>query len=334
MLSGRPGSGRRRCLWCWRASSVVGTTTATCLPLIAVTKAARSATSVLPKPTSPQTSRSIGRPGAEIVEHRVDGVELVLGLLVGEAGRELVVEALRRHEARRILQHAGGGDLHERAGHLADALLHARLAGLPGAAAEPVELDLGLLRPVAGQELDVLDRQEQAVAAGIVDFEAVMRRACRLDGLAGPRSGRCRDRRGRRGRPGVSAATSVRKSCGRFDLRFGRTRRSPRMSCSLMTARSPASKPASRPQTAIGTSVLGKREGIGVAARPASSAAARDRAGRGPRRSREPSDQAPRMTRRPCPCRSRTCRTAASKTLAPSSARSAMKLRPRRARNR
>jgi hypothetical protein len=43
---------------------VVGTTTATCLPFMAATKAARSATSVLPKPTSPQISRSIGRPEA------------------------------------------------------------------------------------------------------------------------------------------------------------------------------------------------------------------------------------------------------------------------------
>jgi hypothetical protein len=59
-------------LKCWRASSVVGTTTATCLPSIAAAKAARNATSVLPKPTSPQISRSIGRPGAEIVQHRVD----------------------------------------------------------------------------------------------------------------------------------------------------------------------------------------------------------------------------------------------------------------------
>ena len=63
----RPGNPWKRSvkvLVCWRASSVVGTTTATCLPLIAVTKAARSATSVLPKPTSPQISRSIGRPEA------------------------------------------------------------------------------------------------------------------------------------------------------------------------------------------------------------------------------------------------------------------------------
>ena len=120
---------------------------------------------------------------SEIVENGIDGVLLVLGLVVGEAGRELVVEPFRRHEARRLLEDARRGDLHERARHLADALLHARLARLPGAAAEPVELDLGLLRPVAGQELDVLHRQEEAVAAGIMEFEAVMRRARRLDGL-------------------------------------------------------------------------------------------------------------------------------------------------------
>ncbi|MNR54623.1 hypothetical protein D3C85_1748450 [compost metagenome] len=47
---------------CCSASRVVGTSTATCLPPITATKAARSATSVLPKPTSPHTSRSIGRP--------------------------------------------------------------------------------------------------------------------------------------------------------------------------------------------------------------------------------------------------------------------------------
>ena len=61
-FTGKPRKRSVKVLKCWRASSVVGTTTATCLPLIAATKAARSATSVLPKPTSPQISRSIGRP--------------------------------------------------------------------------------------------------------------------------------------------------------------------------------------------------------------------------------------------------------------------------------
>ena len=44
-----------------RGHRVVGTTTATWAPDMAATKAARKATSVLPKPTSPQISRSIGR---------------------------------------------------------------------------------------------------------------------------------------------------------------------------------------------------------------------------------------------------------------------------------
>ena len=55
-----PGAARK-VLKCCCASTVVGTSTATCLPSCTALNAARSATSVLPKPTSPQTSRSIGR---------------------------------------------------------------------------------------------------------------------------------------------------------------------------------------------------------------------------------------------------------------------------------
>ena len=50
----------RKVLKCCCASTVVGTSTATCLPSITALNAARMATSVLPKPTSPQISRSIG----------------------------------------------------------------------------------------------------------------------------------------------------------------------------------------------------------------------------------------------------------------------------------
>ena len=46
---------------CWYAKMVVGTKTATCFPLSTALNAARIATSVFPKPTSPQTNRSIGR---------------------------------------------------------------------------------------------------------------------------------------------------------------------------------------------------------------------------------------------------------------------------------
>ncbi len=45
---------------CW-ANNVVGTNTATCLPFCTAMNAALNATSVLPKPTSPQTNLSMGR---------------------------------------------------------------------------------------------------------------------------------------------------------------------------------------------------------------------------------------------------------------------------------
>ena len=64
MRTGRPLKRSVKVAKCWRASSVVGTTTATWKPASAAAKAALSATSVLPKPTSPHTSRSIGLPAA------------------------------------------------------------------------------------------------------------------------------------------------------------------------------------------------------------------------------------------------------------------------------
>ena len=96
ILIGKPRKRSVKVLVCWRASSVVGTTTATCRPFMAATKAARSATSVLPKPTSPQIRRSIGRPEASSFSDHVDRGLLVVGLLVGEAGAELVERARAR----------------------------------------------------------------------------------------------------------------------------------------------------------------------------------------------------------------------------------------------
>ena len=51
-----------------------------------------------------------------------------------------------------------GGDLDELARHLADAVLELGLARLPAGAAEPIELDARILRAVARQQLNVLDR--------------------------------------------------------------------------------------------------------------------------------------------------------------------------------
>ena len=63
-LSMRNGYARnrsRKVRSCCSASTVVGTNTATCRPLSTALNAARMATSVLPNPTSPQISRSMGR---------------------------------------------------------------------------------------------------------------------------------------------------------------------------------------------------------------------------------------------------------------------------------
>ena len=125
----------------------------------------------------------VHRPAAgEIAEHGADARLLVLGLLVRESGGELVIDAVRRVEHRRLAQLAQSRDLDQLLGHVADALLEPGFARLPGDAAQPVELHARLVGAVAGEHLDILDRQIELVAAGIVHFEAIMRLAGRLDG--------------------------------------------------------------------------------------------------------------------------------------------------------
>ena len=59
--TGKPASRSRKVLRCCTARTVVGTRIAACFPSMTDLKAARIATSVFPKPTSPQTRRSMGR---------------------------------------------------------------------------------------------------------------------------------------------------------------------------------------------------------------------------------------------------------------------------------
>ena len=108
-------------------------------------------------------------------------------------------------------------------------LLQLGLARLPGAAAELVERAPRPIRAVARQKLDVLDRQEQPVVAGIVELEAIMRRAGRLDRLqadeaadavvgmdddvAGRERGRFGDEIGRRACASSSGAPGGRREC-------------------------------------------------------------------------------------------------------------------------
>ena len=60
ILMGNPEKRSVKVSKCCCASKVVGTSTATCLPSCTALKAARIATSVLPKPTSPEIRRSMG----------------------------------------------------------------------------------------------------------------------------------------------------------------------------------------------------------------------------------------------------------------------------------
>ena len=118
----------------------------------------------------------------QIVEHGIDARGLVLGLLIGKAGREFLVDAVRRGDDRRLTQLAQRRHLDQLLGDVADALLQPRFARLPARAAEPVELDARLVGAEAAQHLNILDRQKKLVAALIDDLEAIMRLARGLDG--------------------------------------------------------------------------------------------------------------------------------------------------------
>ncbi|OGS36135.1 MAG: hypothetical protein A2506_05365 [Elusimicrobia bacterium RIFOXYD12_FULL_66_9] len=72
ILTGKPAMRWVKVRKCWSASTVVGASTAHCLTPITHLKAARMATSVLPKPTSPTTRRSMGR--GDIMSSRVSAV--------------------------------------------------------------------------------------------------------------------------------------------------------------------------------------------------------------------------------------------------------------------
>ena len=69
------------------------------------------------------------------------------------------------------------GDLDQLAGDFADAVLELGLARLPAAAAQPVELDIGVIGAVARQQFDILDREKQFGVGGVMQFETIMRRA-------------------------------------------------------------------------------------------------------------------------------------------------------------
>ena len=119
----------------------------------------------------------------EVLQRSVDRAQLVLGLLIGEARAELVIDMRLHRHFRRLVQIAFGGDLDQFARDLADAVFQLGLARLPAAAAQTIEFDMGVIGAVARQQFDVLDRQEQFCIGGIMQFEAVMRRAGDIERL-------------------------------------------------------------------------------------------------------------------------------------------------------
>ena len=126
----------------------------------------------------------VHRPAAaHVLEHGLDRRQLVLGLLVGEAGGELLVDAGRQVQDRALAQQPLGRDLDQLAGQLADPLLDLGLARLPADAAQPVQHHLLVGMAVARQHVEILDRHEQLVAAVVDQLEAIVRRAADLERL-------------------------------------------------------------------------------------------------------------------------------------------------------
>ena len=115
-------------------------------------------------------------PRRQILQHIGDRARLVVGLGEREARTELVPGALARRHDRGVADLARRGDADELVRHVADALLHPRLARLPGDAAQLVQRHALRLAAEARQHLDVLDRQEQFFVAVVDQPQAVMRR--------------------------------------------------------------------------------------------------------------------------------------------------------------
>ena len=102
---------------------------------------------------------------------------------MGKARDELAIGAIGGFEYRRGLELTQGRDLDQLTGNLTQALTELGLARLPADPAEAVELSVRLVGAITRQKLDVLHRQIELVAARVIDFEAVVGCAQRLDGL-------------------------------------------------------------------------------------------------------------------------------------------------------
>ena len=175
-------------------------------------------------------NQAIHRPSRGHIAQRLEnGAVLVVGFGIGKARGEFLVEALGRRHGLALAQLALRRDRDQLVGDVLDPLLDPRLARLPRQRAQPVERHLGILGAVARQHLDVLDRHEQLVVAGINDAQAIMRRARHFerdepviaadavlgmdDEIARRERRRLRRRTGRNWRAGAAAAPAGRREC-------------------------------------------------------------------------------------------------------------------------
>ena len=132
----------------------------------------------MPKPTSPQTSRSIGRAGLEVLLDRLDRLQLVVGLAVRERALEPLEPVVREVERLPRRLAALGVEREELAGELPHRRARAALEVLPGLAAELRERRrLRVGADVARDLRDLLVRDVEPVLALEGEEEVVARDA-------------------------------------------------------------------------------------------------------------------------------------------------------------
>ncbi len=108
---------------------------------------------------------------------------MVFGFFKREAGTKLLVGTILRQDPGSLFQFASGSDLDQLAGHHLDAFFELGLAGLPAGAPQPIKLHHRIVRPIARQQFDILNRQEELVAAMINNLQAIVGSPRHLNGL-------------------------------------------------------------------------------------------------------------------------------------------------------
>ena len=71
---------------------------------------------------------------------------------------------------------AFGGDFYQFLGNIANPLFNPRLFSLPGQAADGIQLNVFVFQPVAGDNINIFDRNKKFGVIGIKNLQAVMRR--------------------------------------------------------------------------------------------------------------------------------------------------------------